>query len=79
MTNCPSGKNIMHEVIDKEVYEEGKILNAWAFTLKALQIVESMKSRTKPPASVPSMPHTTVIPPKIISALFCKRSGIMEL
>lgn len=40
-------------------------------TLNAFDIVLVMKSRTKPPATVPNIPHTTVIPPNIISALVC--------
>lgn len=41
-------------------------------TLKAFEIVEFIKSKTKPPAIVPSMPQTIVIPPNNISALLCK-------
>lgn len=38
-------------------------------TLKAFEIVESILSRTKPPAKVPKIPHIIVIPPNIKSAL----------
>jgi hypothetical protein len=38
-------------------------------TLKALEIVESILSRMNPPARVPNIPHTIVIPPNIRSAL----------
>jgi hypothetical protein len=37
--------------------------------LKALEIVESILSRMNPPARVPNIPHTIVIPPNIRSAL----------
>jgi hypothetical protein len=47
-------------------------LNSKEPTLKALEMVLFIKSRTKPPANVPNIPQTIVIPPKIRSALLCK-------
>lgn len=41
-------------------------------TLKALEIVAVIRSRIKPPASVPAIPQTIVTPPKIKSALLWK-------
>lgn len=41
-----------------------------ASTLKALEIVAVIRSKIKPPASVPTIPQTIVIPPNIVSASF---------
>lgn len=45
-------------------------------TLKALDIVLVIRSRAKPPAKVPNIPHMIVIPPNIRSALFCKKNQL---
>jgi hypothetical protein len=45
-------------------------------TLKALEMVLFTKSRTKPPANVPNIPETIVIPPKIKSASLCKNTQL---
>lgn len=42
-------------------------------TLKAFEMLLFMKSRTNPPARVPTIPQTTVIPPNIISASACQK------
>lgn len=44
------------------------------FTLNALEIVDEILSRTKPPANVPKIPQSNVTPPNIISAFFCQKS-----
>jgi hypothetical protein len=49
------------------------------FTLKAFGIVEFILSRIKPPAKVPKIPQTIVIPPKTKSALFCQKRTVKEL
>lgn len=43
------------------------------FTLKAFEIVEDILSRIKPPAKVPKIPQTIVIPPNNKSALLCQK------
>lgn len=45
--------------------------NAKVPTLKAVDIVEFIRSKTRPPAKVPNIPHTIVIPPNVMSAFFC--------
>lgn len=42
-------------------------------TLNAFEIVALIKSRTQPPANVPKIPHTIVIPPNVKSAFFCQK------
>ena len=44
----------------------------WIPTLNAFDKVLVMKSRTKPPANVPAIPQTIVIPPNIKSASVCQ-------
>lgn len=46
------------------------------FTLKAFEIVASMKSKTNPPDNVPTIPQITVTPPNIKSAFSCKAKRI---
>lgn len=46
--------------------------HGYKYTLKAFEIVDSMRSRTNPPARVPTIPQTIVIPPNIKSALLWK-------
>ena len=51
-----------------------KTLNLnYAITLNAFEIVDCILSRIKPPAKVPKIPQTTVIPPNNKSALLWQR------
>lgn len=45
----------------------------YKFTLKAFEIVDSILSSRSPPASVPKIPQTIVIPPNMRSALLWQR------
>jgi len=49
------------------------------FTLKAFEIVEDILSRIKPPAKVPKIPQTIVIPPNNKSALLCQKKIVKEV
>lgn len=49
-----------------------------ASTLNALEIVAVIRSKIKPPASVPTIPQTIVIPPNIVSASFWKQLSSHE-
>jgi len=48
------------------------------FTLKALDTVEDILSRNKPPANVPTIPQTIVMPPNNKSTLFCQKNVVKE-
>jgi len=45
------------------------------YTLKELEMVEDILSRNKPPANVPKIPQTIVMPPNNKSALLYKEKA----
>lgn len=63
--NLSSQLKVAHHANSDEKHRANENKN----TLKAFEIVDFMRSRMNPPARVPTIPHTIVIPPNIKSAL----------